>query len=175
METDSQSQCRDDLTLLELVRRHLLDEDLTVFAASVSSTIDSDDQTPDVAVRSPTTMRRNNYRGMRQWPWGKYTAEIRDPGRKVARVWLGTYATAEEAVLAYDRATFCIRDARAVLNFPLRVYGAATAEREEVTERSPRPSAPKRRKWRGIVGKEKVIYYNERESRYQGAYLNIID
>lgn len=38
--------------------------------------------------------------------------------------------------------------------------GSAPAEREEVTERAPRPSAPERRKWRGIEGKEKVLRYH---------------
>ncbi|CAN0889705.1 Ethylene-responsive transcription factor 13 [Linum grandiflorum] len=94
--------------------------------SQVDSSSSCSKQPPAVVVPKKKAAGQGNYKGVRRRPWGKYAAEIRDPKRNNgARMWLGTYENPEDAALAYDRAAFRLRGAKAKLNFP-HLVGSST-------------------------------------------------
>jgi hypothetical protein len=80
---------------------------------ATSAAPESDLRTPaeDVGFDTTVTSRGHHRRGT-----GREAA-----ANNSARVWLGTYDSAEDAAVAYDRAAYRMRGSRTLLNFPVRI------------------------------------------------------
>ncbi|KAL1203119.1 Ethylene-responsive transcription factor CRF4 [Cardamine amara subsp. amara] len=87
-----------------------------------------------VSVSSTAGQNQKKFRGVRQRPWGKWAAEIRDPEQR-RRIWLGTYSTAEEAAIVYDNAAIRLRGPDALTNFTV------PPEQEPEPEPEPEPES----------------------------------
>ncbi|XP_022939459.1 ethylene-responsive transcription factor ERF014-like [Cucurbita moschata] len=67
---------------------------------------------------------KNKYKGVRMRSWGSWVSEIRAPNQK-ARIWLGSYPTAEAAARAYNAALLCLQGSAATFMSPKSIKRVA--------------------------------------------------
>uniref|UniRef100_A0A7N2N6W6 AP2/ERF domain-containing protein n=2 Tax=Quercus lobata TaxID=97700 RepID=A0A7N2N6W6_QUELO len=113
--TDSSSNEDEETPMVQnRVKKHVYEIRISKYISNRTVNENAKPAQNAVAKRMPNGVKK--YRGVRQRPTGKWATEFRDPLRKV-RLWLGTYNTAEEAALVYDRAAIRSKGPNALTNF----------------------------------------------------------